>query len=55
MPRAWKTDWGNWLRAIWPTLIVLDRDIYQIEPEEILELKVLGTMVGGEWRYRAFD
>ncbi len=36
-------------------LIVLDRDIYQVEPEEILELKVLGTMVGGEWRYRAFD
>lgn len=36
-------------------LIVLDRDIYQVEPEEILELKVLGTMVGGDWRYRAFD
>ena len=35
-------------------LIVLDRDIYRVEPEEILELKVLGTMVGGEWRYRAF-
>ena len=36
-------------------LIVLDRDINQVEPEEILELKVLGTMVGGEWRYRDFD
>ncbi len=36
-------------------LIVLDRDIYQVEPEEILELNVLGTMVGGDWRYRAFD
>lgn len=36
-------------------LIVLDRDIYHVEPEEILELNVLGTMVGGEWRYRAFD
>ena len=24
-------------------LIVLDRDIYQVEPEEILELKVLGN------------
>ena len=36
-------------------LIVLDRDIYQVEPEEILELKVLGTMVDGEWRYRDFD
>ncbi len=36
-------------------LVVLDRDIYQVEPEEILELKVLGTMVGGEWRFRNFD
>jgi len=36
-------------------LIVLDRDIYQVEPEEIPELKILGTMVGGEWRFRDFD
>lgn len=36
-------------------LIVLDRDIYRVEPEEILELKVSGTMVGGEWRFRDFD
>lgn len=36
-------------------LIVLDRDIYQVEPEEILELKVLGTMVDGKWRFREFD
>ena len=36
-------------------LIVLDRDIYAVEPEEILELNVLGTMVEGTWRYRDFD
>ena len=36
-------------------LVALDRDIYQVEPEELLELKVLGTMVGGEWRFRDFD
>ena len=36
-------------------LIVLDRDIYSIEPEEILELKVLGTMVDGAWRFREID
>ena len=36
-------------------LIVLDHDISQVEPEEILELKVLGTMVGGDWRFRNFD
>ena len=36
-------------------LIVLDHDIYAVEPEEILELKVMGTMVDGEWRFREFD
>ena len=36
-------------------LIVLDRDIYQVEPDELLELTVLGTMVDGDWRYRDFD
>ena len=36
-------------------LIVLDRDIYAVEPDEIPQLKVLGTMVDGEWRYRDFD
>jgi len=36
-------------------MIVLDRDIYQVEPDEIPELTVLGTMVDGDWRYRDFD
>lgn len=36
-------------------LIVLDRDIYAIEPDEILDINVLGTMVDGEWRYRDFE
>ena len=36
-------------------LVVLDRDIYRLEPDAILELKVLGTMVDGEWRFRDFD
>ena len=36
-------------------LIVLDRDIYRVEPNAIPELKVLGTMVDGDWRYRDFD
>ena len=36
-------------------MIVLDRDIYAAEPDEIPQLKVLGTMVDGEWRYRDFD
>lgn len=36
-------------------LIVLDRDICQVEPDEIPELSVLATMVDGVWRYRDFD
>ena len=34
-------------------LVVLDRDLYAIPPDEILEVQVLGTMLGGEWRWRA--
>lgn len=36
-------------------LIVLDRDIYAVEPDDILEIEVLGTMVDGDWQYRNFD
>jgi predicted amidohydrolase YtcJ len=32
-------------------LVVLDRDLYTIPPEEILSVNILGTMVGGIWRY----
>lgn len=31
--------------------VLLDRDLYAIEPETILETQVLGTIVGGEWRF----
>ncbi len=33
-------------------LVVLDRDIFQVEHEEILETRPLGTMIGGRWVYR---
>lgn len=32
-------------------LVVLDRDIFSIPAEELLDVGVLATMVGGEWRY----
>lgn len=32
-------------------LIVLDQDPYAVEPDALLEIDVLATMVGGEWRY----
>lgn len=34
-------------------LVVLDRDIYEIDPMEIAATPVAGTMVGGEWVYDA--
>jgi predicted amidohydrolase YtcJ len=36
-------------------LVVLDRDLYQIPSDEILETRVLGTMVGGQWRFGGLD
>lgn len=36
-------------------LIVLDRDIFARDPMDILNINVLGTMVGGVWRYREFE
>jgi predicted amidohydrolase YtcJ len=35
-------------------LVVLDRDLYTVPPDEALNVRVLGTMVGGMWRYRGF-
>jgi predicted amidohydrolase YtcJ len=32
-------------------LVVLDRDPYTISPTELLGVKVMATMVGGEWRF----
>jgi predicted amidohydrolase YtcJ len=32
-------------------LTVLDADPYAVEPDALLEIGVVGTMVGGEWRY----
>lgn len=36
-------------------LLVLDRDLYAIAPDEIPDTEVLGTMIGGEWRFRLFE
>lgn len=35
-------------------LVVLDRDLYQCPPDELLSVHAVGTMVGGDWRYRQF-
>lgn len=36
-------------------LIVLDRDLINIAPEDILSTQVVGTMIGGGWKHRLFD
>jgi hypothetical protein len=35
-------------------LVVLDQDIFTCEPMAIQDTQAVGTMVGGEWKYRAF-
>ena len=35
-------------------LTILDRDIFESEPSTLLETKIAGTMVGGEFKYRTF-
>ncbi len=32
-------------------LVVVDRDLYTVTPDELLDITVLGTMVEGRWRY----
>lgn len=42
---------GNLAPGHLADLVVLDRDLYTVPASEILETQILGTMVGGEWRY----
>jgi predicted amidohydrolase YtcJ len=35
-------------------LIVVDQDIFECDPMAIKDTQVLGTLIGGEWKYRAF-
>jgi hypothetical protein len=36
-------------------LTVFDRDIFALQPEDYPAVAVAGTVVGGEFKYRAFD
>ena len=42
---------GRLLPGFLADLVVLDRDIYAISPDEILHTNVTATMVGGQWRF----
>lgn len=45
---------GKLARSYLADLIVLDRNPFRSAPEDILAMQVLGTMVGGAWKHRAF-
>ncbi|MAU10855.1 MAG: amidohydrolase [Anaerolineaceae bacterium] len=46
---------GQLSEGFYADLVVLDADPYTIEPEALRELGVLGTMVGGDWRFSQLD
>ncbi len=46
-----ENELGKLMPGFLADLVVLDRDLYTIHPNEILEAQVTGTMVEGHWRY----
>ncbi|HXV61793.1 MAG TPA: amidohydrolase [Vicinamibacteria bacterium] len=47
------SDRGSLEPGKWADLVLLDRDPLETPPEELADLRVLATFVGGEERYRA--
>jgi predicted amidohydrolase YtcJ len=50
-----ENDLGTLAPGYLADLLVLDRDLSSIPPDEILDTQVLGTMIGGNWKHRIFD
>jgi predicted amidohydrolase YtcJ len=50
-----ENDLGQIAPGFLADLIVLDRDLFTIAPNEILSTQVLGTLIGGEWKHRVFE
>ena len=44
---------GRLLPGMLADLVVLDRDPFAVEPEELRDLQVVATMVGGRWTHNA--
>jgi predicted amidohydrolase YtcJ len=42
---------GQLAPGFFADLVVLDEDLYQVEPDEIREITPVGTMIGGKWVY----
>jgi predicted amidohydrolase YtcJ len=45
---------GRLAPGYYADLVVLDQDPYQLEADELAEVRPVGTMVNGQWRYRDF-
>ena len=56
---AYASGTEAWLGQLAPgylvDLVVLNHDIYEIDPMEIAQTRVLGTMIDGKWAYRDFE
>ncbi|MEE9216011.1 MAG: amidohydrolase [Anaerolineales bacterium] len=48
---SWQGQLGSGYAA---DLVVLSQDPFEVDSDELSELTVLGTMVGGDWSYRGF-
>jgi len=46
-------DLGTLAPGFLADLVVLDRDLFAVEPDELLAANVAGTMIGGEWKWKA--
>ncbi len=44
---------GRLLPGFFADLVVLDRDPLELEPEELPEVQVVATMVGGRWTHNS--
>ncbi|TVR23053.1 MAG: amidohydrolase [Anaerolineaceae bacterium] len=46
---------GRLINGYLADLVVLDRDIFTISADELLDVEVMATMVGGVWRYEGIS
>jgi len=48
-----ENDLGSLAPGKLADLVVIDRDLFACDPMDIKDTRVLGTMIGGEWKWRA--
>ncbi len=48
---SWENELGRLAENYYADLVVLSEDLYKIDPNETLNVQVVGTMAGGIWRH----